>query len=193
MIRAVLIVVRDFKIIKIDWIECLFHRPKANYGPSKFGRKLKLIIHFKFNVRSRYDCYFYLLHHKAKEFVENDPKTKLNNGFCNSLKNLDTLLQFEFRLSTKYITTSRMWSSNMVYLINRVLNLINMIYEKQEELEREKDKDQEFEESDKQSLITMKSASSSEEPSNSAPPIPNIKDEFPITTAQGKSFVSIQY
>ena len=46
-------------------------------------------------------------------------------------------------------------------------------------------KDQEFEESDKQSLITMKSASSSEEPSNSAPPIPNIKDEFPITTAQG--------
>ena len=59
---------------------------KANYGPSKFGRKLKLIIHFKFNVRSRYDCYFYLLHHKAKEFVENDPKTKLNNGFCNSLK-----------------------------------------------------------------------------------------------------------
>ena len=28
MIRAVLIVVRDFKIIKIDWIECLFHRPK---------------------------------------------------------------------------------------------------------------------------------------------------------------------
>ena len=72
----------------------------------------------------------------------------------------------------------------MVYLINRVLNLINMIYEKQEELEREKDKDQEFEESDKQSLITMKSASSSEEPSNSAPPIPSIEDEFPITTAQ---------
>ena len=31
----------------------------------------------------------------------------------------------------------------------------------------------------------MKSASSSEEPSNSAPPIPSIEDEFPITTAQG--------
>ena len=31
----------------------------------------------------------------------------------------------------------------------------------------------------------MRSASSSEEPSNSAPPIPSIEDEFPITTAQG--------
>ena len=160
---------------------------KANYGPSKFGRKLKTYYPFLNSMLGQgMIVIFIFLHHKAKEFVENDPKTKLNNGFLQLIeKNLDTLLQFEFRLSTKYITTSRMWSSNMVYLINRVLNLINMIYEKQEELEREKDKDQEFEESDKQSLITMKSASSSEEPSNSAPPIPSIEDEFPITTAQG--------
>ena len=31
---------------------------------------------------------FIFLHHKAKEFVENDPKTKLNNGFLQLIEKI---------------------------------------------------------------------------------------------------------
>ncbi|CAK9437962.1 uncharacterized protein LODBEIA_P23400 [Lodderomyces beijingensis] len=147
-----------------------------NYGPVKFGKLFKTYFPFVNSfICQGIIVVFTLLHYKSKEFVANDKNSIINNEFLGLIEeNLNSLLNFESRLSTKYITTSRMWSSNMVYLINRVLNLIKLLYEKQEddslgeELKARKD--------DKSSSSTSKSNDSSPD---------NVQMNLPITTARG--------
>ncbi|KAL6452691.1 hypothetical protein SBY92_000030 [Candida maltosa Xu316] len=110
------------------------NKMSANYGPVKFGKLIKTYHPFLNSLLCQgVIVIFTFLHTKSKSFVENDKTSMLNNTFLKMVEtNLRFLLDFESRMSTKFITTSRMWSSNMVYLINRVLNLIKLIYEKQE-------------------------------------------------------------
>lgn len=125
--------------------QSILHRSQTNtttnYGPVKIGRLLKTYYPFLNSlVCQGIIVIFTLLHSKSKEFVKNDESTLLNNSFLKTVEdNLNKFLNFESRMSTKFITTSRMWSSNMVYIINRVLNLIKLIYEKQEQIVPDKD------------------------------------------------------
>lgn len=140
-----------------------------NYGPVKFGKLFKSYFPFLNSfICQGVIVVFTLLHYKSKDFVANNDKSVLNNSFLNLVEsNLNSLINFEQRMSTKYITTSRMWSSNMVYLINRVLNLIKLLYEKQEDSSI-------AEEVRKQKQYAGTSSSS-----------PDSNSNLPITTARG--------
>lgn len=146
-------------------------------GPVKFGKLFKSYFPFLNSfICQGVIVVFTLLHYKSKDFVANDNDSVLNNDFLGLVEsNLNSLIHFEQRMSTKYITTSRMWSSNMVYLINRVLNLIKLLYEKQE--------DSTVAEEVRRQKQLVGTYSSSPENNNNSNNISN--SNLPITTARG--------
>lgn len=77
---------------------------------------------------------FTFLHCKFKLFVNNNPSSLLNNELLKHIEiNLNTLTNFDSRISTRLNCISKLWSANIRYLIDRVLIYIKMIYERQED------------------------------------------------------------
>lgn len=75
---------------------------------------------------------FTFLHYKTKEFVSNS-SVHLNNEVLKTLElHLNSLLNVDRRLAGILNHVTKLWSSNIVYLINKVLNHIKLIYQKQE-------------------------------------------------------------
>ncbi|RCK57958.1 hypothetical protein Cantr_06510 [Candida viswanathii] len=149
-----------------------FPRPlTTNYGPVKLGRLFKAYYPFLNSLICQgIIVVFTLLHSKSKEFAKNDEKSLLNNSFLKIVEdNMNKFLGFESTMSTKFITTSRMWSSNMVYIVNRVLNLIKLIHEKQKQKTTPLKEDQEYLKQ-KTQISTI---------------IHQEQHDFPITTSKG--------
>lgn len=77
------------------------------------------------------------LHYKYKEFVKSDGL--LNNTFLTKLEsNLTLLNNFEKKVENRSNVNARLWTSNITYLINKILKYINIIRGHQAEIEHKK-------------------------------------------------------
>ncbi|KAK6455179.1 fungal transcriptional regulatory protein [Scheffersomyces xylosifermentans] len=102
-------------------------------GMIKFGRLFR--VYFPFLNSFIYQAIivvFTLLHGKFRDFVNNDPNSVLNDEFLKQIEmNLNTLLNLDNRISSRINSISKLWPANIRYLIDRVLNYIKTIYERQ--------------------------------------------------------------
>ncbi|ODV78442.1 uncharacterized protein CANTADRAFT_38546, partial [Suhomyces tanzawaensis NRRL Y-17324] len=100
-----------------------------------FGKLFR--IYFPFLNSSIYQgiiVVFTFLHYKFQEFVVNKDKTDtmINNEFLKLLElNFNSLLNFDRRISGILNSITKLWPSNVAYLMHKVLKNINQIYERQ--------------------------------------------------------------
>lgn len=112
------------------------------------------------------------------------------NSFLQKLENkLNALLQFDLRISRLLNQSVRLWSTNIVYLINKNIQAINLIYEKQK-IEKQK-LDDDLNDLKNQIDPPISSASNNVQPDlgNELSGIPSTNTNNPVTNISHPSNV----